>query len=74
MHESIKSTDLHRISVGDVKTTTERKRPEDRKREQKIKLYTFNLKSKNISVNEFLMAMSTENAFPPYGAYYFALD
>lgn len=62
LHESIKSTDLYKLECGNVPDQQlQRKRAEDRKREDKIKMCSEMLKDGEISVAEFLKMMANRN-------------
>lgn len=66
MHESERSSDLHFLSLE--KTTDkqlQRRRKEDRDRDEKIKRFTHLLMNGEISILEFLKAMSAKKVLPP---------
>lgn len=68
MHESIKSSDLHQISMRlCAKNQFERKHKVDRVREEKILYLTTSLENGEISVAAFLEAMSGKDILPPLG-------
>lgn len=67
MYESIKSSDLFQMLNGNLAPHNGRRRQEDRIRDHKIEFYSNNLKNGHITVAEFLLAVSTKNAIPPYG-------
>lgn len=59
LHESIKSSDLYQISIGNITNQNMKKRrAEDRARDAKIKLLSGKLKKQEISVAGFLRSMS----------------
>lgn len=68
LHESIKSSDLYQLSLGEISNKImERRRALDRHRDVKIKRLTTQLKNGEISVNVFLEAMSEKDVLPHTG-------
>lgn len=65
MHESIRSSDLHQVSIGLFKF--ERKHKIDKLREKKISYLTASLENGEISVAAFLEAMSGKDILPTLG-------
>lgn len=62
LHESIKSSDLHQLSTGNITNgLMEKRRAEDKARDVKIKLLTEKLRLRKISALGFLKSMSTSN-------------
>lgn len=70
LFDSSKSTDLYQLAQGDITSQKlERKRAEDKRRENHIKVCSDKLKNEDISVAEFLKLVSEEAHFPAVGAY-----
>ena len=64
LYDSIKTTDLYQLLQKEILNEKyARKRTEDRKRDQKIKHFTDLLKAKEISISEFLQAMSSSEVY-----------
>lgn len=67
LHEFSKSLDLLDLIDDDVSEEFERKRKLDKEREIKISYFTNLLEKQEISVNEFLEAMSIKSILPGTG-------
>lgn len=68
MHESIKSSDLHRLFL---KKRQVRKRKEDEEREERIQICSEHLKNGEISAMQFLKLLANQKAFSSFRTYYF---
>lgn len=66
-HEFSKSLDLLNTLDDDVDADFERKRQKDKQREMKINYFTSKLKREEITVEEFLEAMSDIDILPGPG-------
>lgn len=64
LYDAIKTTDLYQLLRKEILNEEyARKRAEDRKRGQKITHFTYLLKNKEISISEFLKAMSSNESY-----------
>lgn len=72
LHEATKATDLYQISEGQITNPQlERRRKTDRQREQKIEFVTNALNAGDISVSDFLVAMSEDDILDFDGTFNF---
>lgn len=70
MYEATKATDLYQIGNGQITNPQlERRRKADKERDKKIKYFTAELNSGNISIADFLLSMSDKDIQPPSGTY-----
>lgn len=67
MHEFSKSLDLLNLIEDDLDKDFERKRKLDQERENKISYFTNQLQKEEISVQDFLEAMSDKSVLPGSG-------
>lgn len=68
LHESIKSSDLHSMCEGEIGVEQfERRRKKDRERNAKIRKFTLHLINEEITVSEFLQAISKNDVLPTVG-------
>lgn len=75
MYESIKSYDLHQLSLGEMSNNQlERKRKIDKERQEKIKYLTRKLQIGEITVAAFLESMSSKDVLPSIGVYAFLIE
>lgn len=64
LHESIKSSNLYQLSLGDISNQQLlRRRALDRERDEKIKIFSEKLKDGVISTAEFLKSMTESNEY-----------